>query len=680
MTDTSTTTLSSTYTNLINYQIQLESQPLTRLETQKTELDTMQAVYADLKIKLESLKSSTKALLSTDPFYALKAGKSVSVASGDVDKTVASASVSSAAVAGSYSLTNIVLAKNEKIRSDVQEYSDQALSKTGTFYIGGAAERSQTSIIKNVAAFGTGDVEAGQSAIATGSYFVETQKVGETWQFRLVDSEGAAVSIKNGEEYSTGWQSVPTGGGTFDTGRGLTIDFGTNSSNYFESTWTTGAASVKYDAENTTSTMQKAVDGFGVGSTIDTGQFELGTGTYSIETRKSTAGIWQFRLVDEEGNAVKTKVSEDTYSSNWQSIPTGGGSYDTGRGLTINFGSDAEQYVAASRGTGAASVAYEAKGAEINVTSEMSLVDIADAINSGDYGDGNEVTATIINKQLVLSANNTGLAHGVLLSETGSTVLTDLGILSGSTYAHVMQSACDATFEVDGMQVVRSTNSGLTDVIAGVTLNLSSDAEGETATINIVSDSSATTTAIKSFVTSFNALQSYLSGKMAVTKNADDTYTRGSLAGDQSLSSLRYSLLNTFTKYDSTGGKYKSMSEIGIDAIDSTTIGITDLSELTSALSSNYSDVTEIFDRIMKNVNNSLLKYSGKTAYVDQMISANEDQKENVNDQIDNWNSRLEQRTAYLTKQYVEIQSQMTLLSYQSQTNSSWISSLSVYS
>ena len=48
---TSTTTLSSTYTSLINYQIQLESKPLTRLEDQKTQLETQRAVYADLKIK-----------------------------------------------------------------------------------------------------------------------------------------------------------------------------------------------------------------------------------------------------------------------------------------------------------------------------------------------------------------------------------------------------------------------------------------------------------------------------------------------------------------------------------------------------------------------------------------------------------------------------------------------------
>ncbi len=569
MADTSaTTTLSSTYTNLINYQIQLESQPLTRLEDKKTELNTMKAVYADLKIKLESLKSSSKALLSSDPFYALKEGKSISITPGDSEKTVASASVSSAAVAGSYTISNIVLAKNHKVRSDVQEYSDQALSKTGTFIIGGASERA---FVKNT----------------------------------------------SGE-----------------------INFGTTPS-------------------------------------IELGQKELGTGTYYVETRKNTSGEWQFRLVDGEGNAVKTKTGENTYSVNWQNIPTGGGSYDTGRGLTIEFGSNPDTYVAATKSSGAESVSYTAKGAEINVTSDMSLVDIADAINNGVYGSGNEVSATIINKQLIISAKNTGSAHSIMAS---GTILEDLGILSGSSFKNVMQTAGDASFKVEGMSVTRSNNTGLSDVIAGVTLNLASDAEGQTATINIKADSTAMKSAVNSFVTNFNALQSYLTGKMAVTKNADDTYTRGQLSGDQSLSSLRYNLMNLFTKYDATGGIYKSMREIGITAVDSTTLGITNDSDLTTALTTRYSEVTAIFDRVMKSMTDSLSKFSGKTAYVDQMISATEDQTENVTDQIEKWNTRLDQKRAYLTKQYVEVQSQMTLLSYQQSTNSSWISSLNIYS
>ena len=673
---TSTTTLSSTYTSLINYQIQLESKPLTRLEDQKTQLETQRAVYADLKIKLEALRASAKALLSTDPFYNLKEGKSVSITPGDADKTVASASVSSSAVAGSYSLSNIILAKNHKVRSDVQEYTDQALSKAGTFYIGGTATRSASTNVTGVASFGTDAVEDGQTALTTDTYYVEMRKSGETWQFRLVDSTGNAVSIKNGEGYSSDWQAV-SAGTTYSTGRGMTIDFGSDTSKYVASTKGSGAAAVKYDAENTTATMQKAVDSFSTGSTIETGQQELGSGNYYVETRQNTTGEWQFRLVDSEGNAVKTKIGEDTYSANWQSIPTGGGTYDTGRGLTINFGSDSSQYVAATKATGATSVSYAAKGAEITVTSEMSLVDIADAINNATYGAGNEVTATIINKQLIISADNTGSSHSIVAS---GSVLEDLGILSGSTYKNEMQTASDASFTVEGMSVTRSKNTGLTDVIAGVTLNLASDAEGQTATINIKADSTASRTAINSFISGFNALQTYLSSKLSVTKNADDTYTRGALSGDTSLSSLRYSLLSMFTKYDATGGLYKSMTELGITAIDSTTIGVTNEGKLTEALASHYSEVTDLFDRVMSNINTSLSKYSGTKAYVDQMITSNEDQSENVSDQIDTWNTRLEQRKAYLTKQYVEVQAQMTLLSYQQQTNSSWISSLSIYS
>ncbi len=75
-TTTSLTNLDSAYQALINYQIQVESQPLTRLNTQKTQLQTQRAVYADLKTKLDQLRSAAKTLLSTDTFFSLKEGRS----------------------------------------------------------------------------------------------------------------------------------------------------------------------------------------------------------------------------------------------------------------------------------------------------------------------------------------------------------------------------------------------------------------------------------------------------------------------------------------------------------------------------------------------------------------------------------------------------------------------------
>lgn len=566
MATNSITTLDSIYTSLINYQIQVESAPLTRLTTQKTALETQRAVYADLKTKLDQFRTSTKALLSSDPFYSLKSGRQVSVVPGITGSTVVSASVSSSAVAASYKIEEIVLAKNDRIKSDAQEYADQALSKQGTFYIGGL----ETST---------------------------AEKISETLN-----------TITN---------------------------FGANS--------------------------------------VETGQLELGTGQYFVETRKNSSDQWQFRLVDSEGYAANIKNGAN-YSSDWQSIPTGGGTYSTGRGLTIDFGTDSEQYLTKTKLTGAAALNYSAKGAAITVTEDMSLIDIASAINSGTYAKGNELTATVVNKQLVVNSTLTGSTHKI---KGSGTILQELGVFKEE---NIMQAASDSSFKINGLLVSRSQNSSLTDVISGVTLNLAADGEGKTATLTIVSDNASAKNAINSFITNFNSLQTYLRGKLSVTKNAEGKYTRGSLTGDQALVSLKNDLFNKFGSYDATSGLYKSMRDIGIDFSSSMNLAITNNSKLEEALKNNYSEVAKLFDRVIGSIDSKVDKYIGRSnSYIEQLIKSNDSQTKSTTDQITSWNSRLAKRKELLTNQYVETQAQMALLTNTQATNTAWINNLNLF-
>jgi flagellar hook-associated protein 1 FlgK len=107
-------------------------------------------------------------------------------------------------------------------------------------------------------------------------------------------------------------------------------------------------------------TIAGTVTGFGSG-VLDTGQTELTGGNYFTETQFDGTN-WQFRVVDNTGTPVNVRLSDGSgYSNNWQNIPASTGStiqYDTGRGLTINFGSDSTLYTAASFGAGAASVTF----------------------------------------------------------------------------------------------------------------------------------------------------------------------------------------------------------------------------------------------------------------------------------------------------------------------------------
>ncbi len=499
----------------------------------------------------------------------MKAGRTVSVSNIVEGTTIISAASSSSAVASSYDISEISLALADRVRSDQQEYSDQALSKSGTIYIGGTQNRSAV---------------------------VDLQSVDTISQVETSDI-------------------------------------------------------------------------------IATGQKELGNGTYYIETQQNATGVWQFRLVDSEGTAAKiaSGASTTSFTSSWQTIPTDGTTYSTGRGLTIDFGTDSTKFVAKSKMSGATSINYQAKGAEVTVTTGMSLNDIAYAINSGKYASGNEVIATVVNKQMVLSSKFTGESHQI---QASGAVLEELGVLTGTSFKNIMQSARNATFKVNGLSVTRSQNSALTDVISGVTLNLASDAQGKSATLNIASDNTSQKTAINSLITNFNTLQSYISTNLAVTKNADNTYTRGSLSGDQSIVSLRNSLFSLVGSSDSTATVFKSLKDIGITVDSNLTMSITDSSKLENALNNNYSDVISVMDRVMSAVTSKLDKYTGTTSYVDQLIKANAKKTIEVGNSIVSMNKRLDAREQVLIKYYADVQSQMDLLTNTQNTNSAWITSL----
>jgi flagellar capping protein FliD len=108
---------------------------------------------------------------------------------------------------------------------------------------------------------------------------------------------------------------------------------------------------------------------------------------------------------------------------------------------------------------------------------------------------------------------------------------------------YTLQEAANAVFKVNGLTVTRSQNSGLTDVITGVTLNLAADAEaGKKATLTVNTDWSAARSAVDSFITKFNEVQTFIALKSSVestTISGVTTYTRGTLADDNAFGDLR---------------------------------------------------------------------------------------------------------------------------------------------
>jgi flagellar hook-associated protein 2 len=418
------------------------------------------------------------------------------------------------------------------------------------------------------------------------------------------------------------------------------------------------------------------VTGYGTAD-VDTDQKELGTGSYFVETRQNDDGTWDFRLVDEEGNAVSIQdnTNTDEYTDDWQSIPTGGGAYDTGRGLTISFGADSELYVEKSRGgnpTPASELSYEAQGASITISSSDTLAKIATKINNADFADGNGMSATIVSGQLILTAENTGASYEIRASDLDGTVLQNLGLLtSEGAFKNEMQVGKNATFSVNGIAVERSSNSGLSDVISGVTINLASDAEGKDATITINETTTSAQESVDKFISFFNDLQTYLEGKTGTTATTQDDngntiYTRGALADDSIFKSLRSDLFAAVIDEYDNEGKYSSLREIGLTVDDNLSLSISDSDLFQSALDSNFDDVVSLLDAVMSKIDSKLGNLTGVRSegdYIDDVQLDLSNDVSDVNGKISSTKEYLSEYELYLYQKYAEIQS--TLYSLQ---------------
>ena len=162
----------------------------------------------------------------------------------------------------------------------------------------------------------------------------------------------------------------------------------------------------------------------------------------------------------------------------------------------------------------------------------------------------------------------------------------------------------DASIAVDGVTVTNSSNT-LTDVIAGVTLNLvGEDAVGEdtTITVKVERDLDSVKSKITDMKDAFNTVIDYINTQF--TYDDENEKVGGILFGDGTLSSVKSELINTVTQQITglpSGYDYLSLIGITLDLTDTAegkydnmNLAIDD-DKLTDALKTNFNDVKNLF-------------------------------------------------------------------------------------
>lgn len=235
----------------------------------------------------------------------------------------------------------------------------------------------------------------------------------------------------------------------------------------------------------------------------------------------------------------------------------------------------------ADLGSGTLSFTVGTETFNVALGATNTITQLRDAINTATGGKG--LSATVVNGDagnvLVLNAAKAGTAGAITINATGSIATFTNGLA-------VTTTATNAVVKVDGVTRTADSNR-LTDLISGVTIDLTKAQDNSTFTLDIVADNANVRTAMQTFVGAYNAALTQL--RNASAYNAESR-TGGPLLGDAAVRGLQQQLRGAI------GDAFDELSAIGIRSSKDGSLSI-DVSKFDAALAANPAAVERLFDK-----------------------------------------------------------------------------------
>jgi flagellar hook-associated protein 2 len=310
-------------------------------------------------------------------------------------------------------------------------------------------------------------------------------------------------------------------------------------------------------------------------------------------------------------------------------------------------------------------------GTSIDVGNEDTLMGIASKINSATYDEGKGVSATVVDNRLVLQAKTSGDDGTLTLSGAPLRKLNLIDSGDAIIIQNQLSAGANGSITVNGIPVDITKNTGLTDIINGVTINLAADAEGKTVSLTVETDVDSLKKNFSTLSTKFNALVDYLDAKTSSKKVDEKTYTRGALADDFTFRNMTKEMTSRIQTSLSTG-TYKSLSEIGLTVDSKMHLTVSDSTQLGAALEDNFAAVQTLLDTKMTAMSDYLAQYvDSDTGIMTYTLSSIDDQSKMLDSSITRETSRLNSQQLMLIQQYTDMQNTLTALQ---NTQTTWSS------
>jgi flagellar hook-associated protein 2 len=311
--------------------------------------------------------------------------------------------------------------------------------------------------------------------------------------------------------------------------------------------------------------------------------------------------------------------------------------------LAIKVGSDTAVNVSIAQGKG-------------------TLADIRDAINAATGSQG--VTASLVHGDagdvLVLTSSRSGTSGALSITASGgdgglSVLNTTGGTLTEAT------PAGDAEVWVDGVKRTSASNH-ITDLIDGVTLDLTKAQTGVEFKLSVAGDPTTLHARVDAFVKAYNTAITTLRTQSAA---GDKDNAGGPLSGDATPRSIIQSLRSAI------GSDYASLSALGLKTAVDGTLTL-DGSKLDAALASDAGAVRKAFGdsaTYATSLRATLTAYVGDDGLIASRTKSLNDHLKNIADQRTQLDRRMSQMETDYRRQFTALDSMMA----QMQSTSSFL-------
>jgi flagellar hook-associated protein 2 len=331
-------------------------------------------------------------------------------------------------------------------------------------------------------------------------------------------------------------------------------------------------------------------------------------------------------------------------------------------------------------GDGTLDLSIGSKEVTLEYKSSTTLEELKDMINK-EAGDSLKASIVQIAKndfRLFLIAENSGTGQEISLSDNtvikemvdsttnfdkdGNPLKEEKILKAGNlnlaltTQMSSVQSAVDATFKFNGLEITRSSNT-IDDLSSGLTITLK---DIGSSSVNVKQDRENIQSSILNFIDKYNSTLFQLNED---TKSSQDKSVRGVFSGNSTIRSMESSLMNIFSIVGEGVGK---IQDYGIEADRSGRLSL-NTSKLNQMLDENPENVKAFLaggeftkangakvqlEGAFSEIDTEIEKYSKYNAILDQLKNSISTRIESMDSQKEKAISRLDDKYAIMGKRF----------------------------